>query len=220
MIRRIHGAVAIAGLVLASAVVIPGTARAQAKFELTPFLGSFYPLAKMCTDCNKDGSNVRGQQLSSVVLGGRLTYWFSPTMGFEANGAYTPSRIQVSASDTTGFVFGASAKGSMLLMSGRLLFRPARTNLHFIVGAGIVHRGGNVWSTAHDSAGTKTTSPAATLGIGVRAAVTPKFALTVSAEGNFYSFDPMLGPTSDRSNGNKLQSDFVVSVGVPIILSK
>jgi hypothetical protein len=220
MIRRIHGAVAIAGLVLASAVVTPGAARAQAKFELTPFVGSFYPLAKMCTDCNKDGNNIRGQLLSSAVLGGRLTYWFSPTMGFEASGAYTPSRIQVSAADTTGFVFGASAKGNVLLMSGRLLYRPARTNLHFIIGGGIVHRGGNVWSTAHDSAGTKITSPAGILGIGVRAAVTPKFALNVSAEGNFYSFDPKLGPTGNESNGGKLQADFVVAVGVPIILSK
>lgn len=220
MSKRIGRTLAIGGLVVTGAVVTPSAARAQAKFELTPFLGSFYPLAKMCSDCNKDGSNVRGQQLSSVVVGGRLTYWFSPTLGFEANGAYAPSRIQVSAQDTTGFVFGASAKGSMLMMGGRLLYRPARTNLHFIIGAGIVHRGGNVWSTAHDSAGTKVTSPAATLGVGVRAAVTPKFALTVSAEGNFYSFDPMLGPSADRSNGSKLQSDFVVTVGVPIILSK
>ena len=219
MSKRIRGTVAMAGLVLAG-VVSPRAAQAQAKFELTPFVGSFYPLTKMCSDCNKDGSNVRGQQLSAAVLGGRLTYWFSPTMGFEANGAYTASRIQVSAQDTTGFVFGASAKGSMLMLGGRLLYRPARTNLHFIIGGGIVHRGGNVWTTAHDSAGTKTTTPAATLGIGVRAAVTPKFALTVSAEGNFYSFDPMLGPSGNRSNGGKLQSDFIIAVGVPIILSK
>lgn len=220
MIKRIGRTVAIAGVVLAGAVMTPQAARAQAKFELTPFVGSFYPLAKMCSDCNNDGSNVRGQLLNSAVLGGRLTYWFSPTMGFEASGAYTPSRVQVSAADTTGFVLGASAKGNVLLMSGRLLFRPARTNLHFIVGGGIVHRGGNVWSTAHDSAGTKITSPAGILGIGVRAAVTPKFALNVSAEGNFYSFDPKLGPSGNDSNGSKLQADFVVAVGVPIILSR
>jgi hypothetical protein len=220
MIKRIRRTVAIAWLLLAGAVVTPGAARAQAKFELTPFVGSFYPLAKMCTDCNNDGGNIRGQLLSSAVVGGRLTYWFSHTLGFEADGAYTPSRIQVSVPDTTGFVIGASAKGSVLLASGRLLFRPARTNLHFIIGGGIVHRGGNVWSTAHDSSGTKVTSPAGILGIGVRAAVTPKFALTVSAEGNFYSFDPKFGPSGNDSNGSKLQADFVVAVGVPIILSR
>ncbi len=220
MTKRIRGAVAIAGLVVASAVVTPGAARGQAKFELTPFVGSFYPLAKMCTDCNNNSTNIRGQLLSSAVVGGRLTYWFSHTMAFEASGAYTPSRIQVSAQDTTGFVLGASAKGNVLLMSGRLLYRPARTNLHFIIGGGIVHRGGNVWSTAHDSSGTKVTSPAGILGIGVRAAVTPKFALTVSAEGNFYSFDPRLGPSGNQANGGKLQADFVVAVGVPITLSR
>ena len=220
MIRRIRRPVAMAGLLLASAVVTPSAARAQAKFELTPFVGSFYPLAKMCSDCGNNGSNVRGQLLSSAAFGGRLTYWFSPTMGFEASGAYSPSRIQVSAQDTSGFVLGFSAKGNVLLLNGRFLYRPQRTNLHFIIGGGIVRRGGDAWTRQHDSSGTKLTSPAAILGLGVRAAVTPKFALTVSAEGNFYSFDPKLGPSGNDSNGKKLQADFIVSVGVPITLSK
>ena len=220
MVKRIHGAVAVAGVMLAGSLVTPSAARAQAKFELTPFVGSFYALGKMCSDCGNDGNNVGGRQVNSAAIGGRLTYWVSRTVGLEASGAYTPSRVEEFATDTTGFALAASAKGTILLASARALFRPARTNLDFIVGAGIVHRGGNEWKLLHDSAGTKVTSVAGVLGVGVRAAVTPKFALQVSAEGNFYSFDPMLGPSSKRSNGSKLQSDFVISIGVPITLSR
>jgi hypothetical protein len=219
MIKRLGRLLVIPGVLLGTTLVTPGATSAQAKFEVTPLLGSFYPLTKMCTDCNNDGSDLRGRLVNSAAFGGRLTYWISSTLGLEAFGGYTPSRIEVSTSDTTGFSFGASAKGTILLASGRLLYRPARTNLHFIVGGGIVRRGGDVWKLAKDSADAKLTSPAAILGIGVRAAVTPKFALIITAEGNFYSFDPKLGPFSDPGNGSKLQTDILVSIGVPIGLS-
>lgn len=215
MFKRIGRGVMLAAVLIAA----PEAARAQGNVELTPFLGSFYALSKMCTDCNNDASSVRARQLNSAALGGRLTYMISNTLGIEASGSYTPSRIELSAEDTAGFALGASARGKVIMASARLLYRPARTNLRFIIGGGIVHRGGNAWKTQHDSAGTKLTSPAAVLGVGVRAAVTPKFALLVSAEANLYSMDPMFGPTGDESNGKKLQSDVLVSIGIPISLS-
>jgi hypothetical protein len=220
MIKRIGRGLMFAGIVAGTAAVTPKTARAQGKIELSPFFGSFYPLAKMCTDCLKDGNQIRARLTNSAVFGARLTYAVSSTIGIEAAGAYTKSRFELSAEDTTGFAFAASARGSALLASGRVLFRPARTNLHFTVGAGIVHRGGDQWKTFHDSAGTKLTAVAGILGVGVRAAVTPKFSLLVSAEANLYSFDPKLGPVGDESNGGKLQSDFLVTIGIPITLSR
>ena len=220
MIKRIGRGLTLAGILAGAAVATPRAARAQAKIELSPFVGSFYPLSKMCTDCLKDGSNIRTRITNSAAVGARLSYSVSPTIGVEAAGAYTPSRFELSAQDTTGLAFAASAKGSVLLASGRVLFRPSRTNLHFIVGAGIVHLGGDQWKTLHDSAGTKLTSVAGILGLGVRAAVTPKFALLISAEANLYSFDPKTGPTGNESNGGKLQSDLLVTIGVPITLSR
>jgi hypothetical protein len=229
MIRRIHGTVAIAGLVLASAVVTPGTARAQATFELTPFLGSYYALTKMCTDCNNNGdaSNLTSHQVNAATIGGRLTYWVSRTVGIEGSFSYAPSRAEERA-EVSGFGLAVSGKGRLLLASGRLLYRPQRTNLHFIIGAGIISRGDTVWQAfkenAPDTVGAKLTSVAGILGAGVRASVTPKFALNVSAEVNLYSFDPRLGqqtsPTNNSANGGKLQADLVISVGVPITLSK
>ena len=219
MMRRIGRRLMVAGILAGAAVGIPSPARAQGKVELTPFLGSFYALGKMCTDCINNGSNFRLRLLNSAAFGGRFTYRLSNTLALEALGAFTPSRIELSAQDTTGFAFGASAKGNVLLASGRLLYRPARTNLSLIVGAGMVHRGGDAWKASKDSAGTKTTSPAGVLGVGVRAVVTPKFSLLISAEVNLYSFDPKFGPVGDESNGGKLQSDLLFTIGVPLTLA-
>lgn len=217
MIRRIHGTVAIAGLVLASAVVTPGTARAQAKFELTPFFASYYALTTMSNDVAGDGSNVKIQQTSAPTYGGRLTYWLSSTAGIEFAGAYTRSGLRAFSNDTSTGGGSFSIAGNIVTANGRFLYRPARTNLHFIIGGGIVHRGGTFWKDAHTNSGTKVTTPAAILGAGVRASVTPKFALNVSLEANLYSFDPD-GPATE--NKSKFQSDLLLSIGVPITLSK
>jgi hypothetical protein len=223
MIKRMGRVVTLAGLSVVAALVVPSGAQAQSKIELTPVAGSYYPLTSMCTDCNNnnDGTDYRGVQLNSVAVGGALSYWVSRTIGVAAFVGWAPSRIQ---EDTLGGVLGIrdgiSVKGTLLLANARLLFRPARTNLHFIVGGGIVKRGGEFWTFIKDNSGGKLTSPAGILGIGVRAAVTPKFALNVSAEGNFYSFDPHFGVGADPSNGTKLQADLMVTVGVPITISR
>lgn len=222
MIKRLGRLLVIPAVLLGSTVATPRAAGAQAKLEVTPFLGSFYALAKMCTDCNanNDGTNFEGRQLNAAAFGGRLSYWVSRTIGIEAAFGYSPSRPEEREDSPSGFSTAASAKGSIMLANGRLLFRPARTNLHFILGGGIVTRGGDLWKLLKDNQGTKLTSVGAVLGLGVRASVTPKFALNISAEGNFYSFDPTFGVGADPSNGTKLQADLLVSVGVPIGLSR
>ncbi len=228
IIKRFGRGLTLAGILAGAAVVVPSAVQAQGKIELTPFLGSYYALAKMCSDCENNGNvdKITAHQVSAAAIGGRLSYWISNTIGVEGAFAYTPSqaeeRFQVS-----GFGLAVSGKGRVMQASGRLLFRPQRTNLHFIVGAGIVSRGDTVWkafqfrSDSPDSVGAKLTSVAGILGLGVRASVTPKFALNVSAEVSLYSFDPHLAATSATSsaNGGKLQADLLVSVGVPISLS-
>lgn len=217
MIKRIRGTVAIAGLVLAGAVVTPSVVRAQAKFEFTPYFASFYALTTMSNDVNGDGSGVKIEQTSAPTYGARLTYWLSRTMGIEFGGGYTKSGIRAFSNDTSTGGVSFAVTGNMVNANARFLYRPERTNLHFIIGGGIVHRGGTFWKNAHTNSGTKVTTPAAVLGAGVRASVTPKFALNVSLEANLYSFDPD-GPATE--NKSKFQSDLLLSIGVPITLSK
>ncbi|MGH7613636.1 MAG: hypothetical protein ACREMW_06295 [Gemmatimonadales bacterium] len=223
MIKRLGRLLAIPGVLLGATLATPRAAGAQAKFEVTPFLGSFYALAKLCTDCNanNDGSNFEGRQLNSAVFGGRLSYWVSRTIGVEAAFGYTPSRVEEREDlAQPGFSQAVSATGTIMMVNGRLLFRPARTNLHFILGGGIVSRSGELWKLLKDNQGTKLTSVGGVLGMGVRASVTPRFSLNISAEANLYSFDPTFGVGADPSNGSQLQADLLVSVGVPIALSR
>src|SRR5216683_2785871 len=103
MTRRIRGTAAIAAAMVAGAIVTPSAARAQAKFELTPFVGSYYPIAKLCSDCNNisDGTNYIGRQLNSFALGGGLSYWVSRTMAIAASFSWSPSRVEETQEDTT-----------------------------------------------------------------------------------------------------------------------
>lgn len=229
MIKRMGTGLMVAGISAGiAATAVPSAVHAQGKLELTPFLGSYYALTKMCTDCSEDGSGVKAQQLNAFALGGRLTYWISNTIGIEGAFTYAPSHAQERADVTSDFGLAISGKGRIMQASGRLLFRPQRTNLRIIAGVGIVSRGDTVWQAfkeiAPDTVGAKLTSVAGVLGVGVRASVTPKFALNVSAEVNLYSFDPRLAqvtsPTNNSANGGKLQADLLVSVGVPITLSR
>ncbi len=221
MIKRIGRVLGAGVAVVGASLLAPRAAEAQAKAEFTPFLGSYYALANMCTDCNNnnDGTNFTGRQVNSAVFGGRFSYWVSRTVGVELAAAYTPSRLEEREADSTGLATAFSATGNIIMANARVLLRPARTNLHFILGGGMVKRGGDLWKALKTNNGTKLTSIGAVVGMGVRASVTPKFALNVSAEGNFYSFDPTFGVGATSENGKKLQADLIVSVGVPITLS-
>lgn len=231
MIKRMGTGLMVAGISAGlAATAVPSTVQAQGRLELTPFLGSYYALTNMCTDCNNnnDGSDLKSQQLNAFAVGGRLTYWLSNTVGLEGAFTYAPSHAQERADVSSDFGLAISGKGRIMQASGRVLFRPQRTNLHLIAGVGIVSRGDTVWqafkNNAPDTVGAKLTSVAGILGVGVRASVTPKFALNVSAELDLYSFDPRLAqvtsPTNNSANGGKLQADLLVSVGVPITLSR
>jgi hypothetical protein len=198
------------GLVAAAlALAAAGPASAQAKLELTPFFTSFYALAKV-----SEGSGFYEKHVPAAGFGGRLTYWISPTIGIEASGSYNKSGTQVVVDDTLG-VGGASFAGNITTFSGRVLYRPARSNLYLFAGAGSVKRGGDTW----DLFGyTELNDIGGLGGFGVRASITPKLALLVSAELMVYSLDPDGPDGTDYES--KSQTDVYVSIGIPIALMK
>jgi hypothetical protein len=220
MIKRLGRLLVITGGLVGASLAVPSAVEAQGKIELTPFVGNYYALLTMADDVfggispfdstpDPEFSNWKGRQVSAVAFGGRLTFWISNTIGVEAAAGYARSNVRLSSpGETLTLTFN---KGDVLAASGRLLYRPGRLNLHFILGGGIVHRGGETWKGTG-----KLTRPAGTLGLAARAAVSPKFALNVSAEANVYPFDI---DGSGTTNSSKLQSDLVVSIGVPIALS-
>jgi hypothetical protein len=201
--------IALTALALTAAGGVTARAHAQYVAELTPFFTSYYPLSSI-----GEFGSILERQAAAPGGGARLTFWISPSVGIEAAGAYVASGTKLTSSDAT-VTAGVSLPGSIIAATGRLVFRPARTNLYLLVGGGIVSRGGDTWDP--DVTGLQTeslTNIGGVVGFGARANVTPKFALNVTVEGMLYSADP------DGDDGgtyeSKLQSDIYVSIGIPI----
>jgi len=205
----------LAGGVCSAGLAAPAALRAQAKLELTPFFTSYYPLATLTDDfvASFFGPGVSVKQLSTAGFGGRLTYWVSRTLGIEAEGSYIPSVPRI-FSEKDSVNVASTLSGSIVTGSARLLYRPSRTNLFLLGGLGIVNRGGDTWQDIDQP-----TAFGGVLGFGVRASVTPKLALYVSAEAFLYSTDPD-GPDFDDFPESKFQQDILVSIGVPITLMR
>jgi hypothetical protein len=199
---------AFTALVVATGVTAP--AHAQYVAELTPFFTSFYPLGEI--DFTGSSDEVYAKQKSSPGVGARLTFWLSNTLGIEAAGAYLWSSPTVFIETPEYGAVSADISGTIINGTGRLVFRPARTNLFLIGGAGMVIRGGDAWESED-----KTSAFAGVVGFGARANVTSKFAMNVVVEGTFYSLD---ADGSDDDGGTfwqpSMQSDIMVTIGIPI----
>jgi opacity protein-like surface antigen len=195
---------ALIALALVAAGGVTTTAHAQYVAELTPFFTSFYALGKLA-----ESSGVSERQAAAPGGGVRLTFWLSPVIGLEAAGAFVTSGTKFTSSDQSASG-SVGLPGNIITANGRFVFRPARTNLYLLVGGGIVQLGGETWDFPFI---TKKTNIGAVLGFGARANVTPKFALNVTVEGNFYSTDPDGDATGYDS---QLQSNVYVSIGIPI----
>ena len=211
--------VGVAALVLA-AVAAP--AAAQAKLELMPLFASFYGVTTITDDADNNGTGTKLKQIPGAGAGGRLTYWFSPTLAVEGAGTYAWSGVRI-FSDDPSFTASLSLGGKILHASGRLLYRPPRSNFHLLGGVGVVSRSGEFWDFVRDNLGAgsldKLTTVSGVVGFGARAAVTPKLALNVGAEAYLYKLNPESGGTA-LFNQTNMQVDVLVTIGVPLALLK
>jgi hypothetical protein len=188
--------------------VLPCTALAQG-VEFTPFFASYYALTPVNDDVDGSGT-ISERQTPAPAVGARLTIWAGGSLGFEAAGSFAMSgtRFVSETRGATGASF--SLPGTLITASGRVLYRPARTNLHLLVGGGMITRGGDTWDFANI---TSKTTFGGVVGFGARAAVTPSFALNVSVESFLYSLNP---DGAAAAYDPAFQADIYVAIGVPI----
>lgn len=195
----------------------PRTAQAQG-ITFTPYVGSFYALSSF-VDIDIGGEKLTVDQSNTAVFGARVSFPITGTMSLEGAFGYSKSdvilRITNSCVDSSNTLFDCSTNfsGSVITGSGRILFRPRRSNLNFILGAAYVKHGGDAWD---DPSTSETSDIGGVVGFGLRANITPRFTLVLTAEANIYSFDP---DGSDTLFDSKTQTDLMFSVGVPIALS-
>lgn len=214
--------------VIAVALGIPGSAAAQAKFELVPYFGSFYALANFLDEdvAVAGGGTVHVTQKQSPApsIGGKLRYWMSSMWGLEGAVNYAWTGIQTAFPDEPGATGQGKLSGTMLTATGRILYRPRRSNVYLLAGAGYIEVGGDAWNDDVNNDGIKDFDVTkgnftGVLGVGVRAQVAPKFAIDVGVESNLYSvdrIDPAAGNTNPDIYDKAFLADIIVTVGVPI----
>ena len=200
-LTRLSATTVLAGIVLAA----PPSA-AQVKLEVTPFFTSFYA-TNFLTFTN--GDNLE-KQSAGPGFGAALTWRFNNMWAVEGQVVYVVTDVQVKNS---GFVnFQPPTEGHLLLVNGRMIFQPRRSNLYFALGAGTVTRSGPSW----DIPGLDfRQNVAGIVGFGVRARVSPTWGFKIGAEVHFYESDP---DGKSAYYQSRLQHDVLVTIGVPFSL--
>lgn len=217
-------------LIGALCLTTPALAAAQNRFEITPWVGSFFSVSDYFND-KFDLTNIGGTgttpitvaQENTAMYGIRISVPVGPVLAAEGSFGFARSNVRFVIKDaivdqTTGdplFDAATTGKGNIIIGSLRAVIKPRRSNLSLILGGIIVHHGGDFWDDpAIDG---KLTNFGGVAGLGLRANVTPRFPITIRAEGNFYSFDPDKGDNASAGfYPGKFQSDLVFSVGVPL----
>lgn len=222
--RFVRTSVVLAGLAVAG-LQNPRSTQAQG-ITFTPFVGSYYGISKFF-DSDIDLSNFGGtgtakftmQQTNTVIFGARVAVPIGATFAIEGEGTYLSSDVRFVGEDVNGpgFDLSTNLKGNVVMGSLRAAYRPRRSNLRLIGGLAVVHHGGDAWDFSTNE---KLTNVGGVAGFGLRANVTPRFALDITAEAYIYQFDP--DESDDTANGffeGTTQADLVISIGVPINLT-
>jgi hypothetical protein len=200
-------AICLAAIACVAGAALPRSAAAQVEF--TPFFASYYAVTPINSDVDGTGT-IEERQTPAPAVGGRLTFWLGSSFGIEGAGSFALSGTRFVADNDTGGDAGFSLGGTLITGSGRLLYRPARTNLHLLIGGGVVSRGGDTWDFTNI---TSKTDIGGVVGFGVKAAVTPKFSLNVGVESFLYSADP---DGDGAAYDTEFQADIYVTIGIPI----
>jgi hypothetical protein len=180
------------------AVATPGTAKAQGGVSLSPWAGAYIPTRNSFGDLD----NAIDRDVS-VIGGGRLTFWGTGILGFEATGGYSPARV---AGETIN-----ERNTNLFAASGRLLvaLSPVTNPVGFYLGAGpaLLVRGRSVFNEDRSS-----TDFGGTAGLGFRFALgeSGRSAVRLDLEDYFYN--------GDFGGGDEFQNDIVASLGLEIAL--
>ncbi|MEP6745601.1 MAG: hypothetical protein ABJB33_08905 [Gemmatimonadota bacterium] len=202
----------------------PAVARAQ-KLEITPFFASHYSLSPYFDEKLDFGGGlerVTEGTGNGPAFGVRATYWLSSTLGIEVEGAFSeadqinqfPDR-DASVGDATGAIYDAT----VTMVSGRIAYRPRRSNLRVFAGVSQLTFGGDVYDYAPYNY-TELSTIGGVIGFGVRAQATRSLSLDIAVEAYIHSLDRGDGPYTGfvAPLTAKAQQEVLVTVGVPIKL--
>jgi len=200
---------------------------AQSTIELIPFGGSIIPLlafgqSEQTTAIGSTASTFR--QTQGVLAGLRVRYAFSSQSGVEVGGRFVSTgwREDFTVTSGPGIDVGYSLGGTLTLADVRYTYRPNRSNVYGLVGAGYMWRGGDAWADLLPNVEYKTDNPTALLGFGLRASGSARFQIDVAAEWYFYSVDKVTSPilVNGPYESKAFQTDFMFTVAFPLTFTR
>lgn len=196
----------------------PIEARAQARFEITPTLGYYTPLADVISESGFSPLRQDG----TTAFGARATIWSSAQVGWDLSVAYARSGVNDGGSVDT--------HGHLLLSSLRLLYKLSQgttrcletqggcyPSVYLAAGIGLVSRGGAAWQNSDGSSIDGTTNLTGDLGAGLRI---PAGHLAVRIEGEVHLYSASFTPQSTgTATQSQFQKDLILSIGLAIPLA-
>jgi len=192
-------------------------------FEVTPFVGLYFPTAKVLSETATSGSTtvtVGMKHNTQFLFGGRLTYWFNPRVGVEGAFGYTPSSVTISASVSGLGSASVDSSAHVLLGSARVLYKvgpkSGDTEIHLLAGVSFVSRGGAAYSIFDSTSGTQLSGLSdvgGVIGASVRFHAGRSLRIRVDIEDNLYSTQFELAGSKTQS---QFQNDIALSLGLAI----
>ncbi|KPK58742.1 MAG: hypothetical protein AMS21_10425 [Gemmatimonas sp. SG8_38_2] len=211
-------------LTLLSAEPLTGQA---ASLDFVPFVGVMVPTSDLArtsfVTSPGDTTRLAIRQNISVQMGARLVAWWSKSVGWEANFAYTlgSAKAEAGGSDLCE-QSDAKCGANVWYISSKIMFRYAPeeyTGWSLFGGVGLAVAGhvGDFWEASQAQ-----TDLGGVLNVGGSYDLSKRFAIRVDLEDYIYQFkatienDPLLGTVQASS---KWQNDLVLSAGLVIRLS-
>ncbi len=222
------GGTLVAVLILSGVAAGPAQAQEGESLEVAPRIGLLVPTSTLAlgTVTRPAGEPIALSisQETGLLLGVRLTAWWSGAWGWEADFGHAYSNAEVEGEGVGSFCGGdeeLECGANVWVASSRLLWRFLRApeapwSLHAGLGVTVVGHTGEFWRR-----GEATTDLGLVAALGGAVDLSRRFALRLDLEDHVYRFrptiqdDPEIGTvTSDQ----RLQNDLVVSAGVSIRL--
>lgn len=197
-----------------------GIRQAEAQsLSLAPTVGIYLPTNDL-VNAVVSGNTVAFKQKVGLALGGRLGLWFGSRLGISVTGAYVPSKLQATITQT-GVQNGGPASSNLWFGTGRInfwLLRPTGIiSLGLNGGVGVVGRGKTTIDDPNNPGSTLTDSSRTDVGEVVGATLgfhLGGLGLFVSADDYLYKPEVFAQLGAKPKSQNDIQVSF--GLGIPL----
>jgi hypothetical protein len=182
----------------------------QGRFEITPFIGVYIPLADVVESGAITPTSTAARHEVDLMVGGKLTYWFQSQMGVEAELLYAPNALE-----SEPFGIAGPVDAEFLAVTARLVYDfggdPARPSILLTGGLGF-------FATSYDDPLDMTTGGLGLVGLGLRIPLGTVLAI------RFDVSDYLTTTEWELTDGGKtdplLQNDLTITGGLTLSLGR